>query len=147
LDSYHVALAFDHHEALVFDVEDTDDQVWAAITPVVNPSMTDPPLFQVILCSLTSLIVTTPLAMLFVYFTGAGAVLTFALGIAWKATRYGWRGALPLAVASLVVDQYLIPTPDHLTLFPSTPIEWYAFASLFFLAFLRDLGLKRIFTP
>lgn len=147
LDSYHVALAFDGHPDLVFDVEDTEDQVWAAIAPVASPSMTDPPLLEVILRSLSVLIVTAPVAMMFVYYTGRGAILTFGLGIAWKAMRYGWRGALPLAIASVLVDQYFILTPDNLTMMPSTPFEWYALGSLLFIAFLRDLGMKRVLTP
>lgn len=38
LDAYHVTLAFDNYEDLVFDVADTDSEVWASITTVVSPS-------------------------------------------------------------------------------------------------------------
>jgi len=46
LDSYHVALLFDdnNHPDFVFDITDTEPEVWAAVMPhTVNPSMVDPP--------------------------------------------------------------------------------------------------------
>jgi hypothetical protein len=45
LDSYHVALAFDDNSYpdFVFDIMDTDPDIWASIMPTINPSMTDPP--------------------------------------------------------------------------------------------------------
>jgi hypothetical protein len=142
LDSYHVALAFDHYPDLVFDVEDTESAVWEAIAPTVNPSMTDPPERDIAL-SLASLLITTPMAMLFMHYTGRGAIITFFLGVAWSAMRYGWRGALPLAVGSLIVDQFVIDRPDQLALIPTSLIEWYAFAGLFFLALARDLVARK----
>lgn len=44
LDSYHLALLFDHYEDLVCDIADTEPTVLKAIQlHTVNPSMTDPP--------------------------------------------------------------------------------------------------------
>jgi hypothetical protein len=81
LDSYHVALAFDHYEDLVFDVEDTDAEVWAAITPVDNPS-TDAKGY---IRSLYSMFVTIPVAAGVLHYTCGGWIVTivglFALGI------------------------------------------------------------------
>lgn len=42
LDSYHLALVFDTHEDLVFDVSDTDPSVWAAIA-IIQKHTIDPP--------------------------------------------------------------------------------------------------------
>lgn len=45
IDTYHVALIFDNYEDLVFDIYDTEPEVWEAIQPLhtANPSMVDPP--------------------------------------------------------------------------------------------------------
>jgi hypothetical protein len=81
LDSYHVALAFDHYEDLVFDVEDTDAEVWAAITPVANLDITANNWIR----SLSSMFVTIPIAAGVLHYTCGGWIVTvvglFALGI------------------------------------------------------------------
>jgi hypothetical protein len=42
-DDHHVSFLFDHYDDLVFDINDNEPEVWAAIAPTVNPSMVDPP--------------------------------------------------------------------------------------------------------
>lgn len=80
LDYYHVALAFDEHEALVFDVEDTETEVWAAISPVASPSMTDPPMWR----QFVSMAITIPIATVLICYAKEGVAFTlvclFCLG-------------------------------------------------------------------
>jgi hypothetical protein len=72
LDSYHVALAFDHHADLVFDIADTDEEVWAAITPVAKPCGPAPKNCN----SLASMLVTVPVAAGVLHWAQGGWLVT-----------------------------------------------------------------------
>jgi hypothetical protein len=82
LDSYHVALAFDHHADLVFDITDTDEEVWAAITPVANRSR---PSLKDYIRSCGSMFLTIPIAAVVLHYACGGWTVTImalvALGI------------------------------------------------------------------
>jgi hypothetical protein len=73
LDSYHVALAFDHYADLVFDITDTDEEVWAAITPVAKPCDPAPNGRN----SLASILVTVPVAAGLLHYAEGGWLVTF----------------------------------------------------------------------
>ena len=78
LDSYHVALAFDNYQDLVFDVQDTDPAIWSSIKPTTQPSMTDPPCCtKPLWVSLVSVFVTALIATLVLYCVVHGVVITF----------------------------------------------------------------------
>jgi hypothetical protein len=75
LDSFHVALAFDEHEALVFDVEDTEPEVWAAITPAAT-SITTESQRKYFRRSFSSMFVTIPIATIGLHYACGGWIAT-----------------------------------------------------------------------
>jgi PAS domain S-box-containing protein len=89
------------------------------------------------LLSLATLLITIPAAVLGYQMLGDEGEVPFTLGIVWATFRFGWRGAFPLALASMLTRNFFTVPPvfafTHLR-----PIEFFMLATWFCTAFSRE---------